>query len=262
MKKYSDLEINLEAAKKVAPVAYHCSKCKDKGFYFVGDTAVACSCQRPGILEAKREKAGITPHLARQTFERFDFSFYSDEKRGGNKLTYRDNAAAIVNAAKGFTAAVAAGENPDGLLFQGAVGYGKTYLAAACANDLIEKGIAVRFVVVPDFLDLIRDSFNDQSPYRESVLMEEVKTAPVLVLDDLGAHNYTDWSVKTIFAVLNYRLNYELPTVITTNLEREQLEELLGSRVYSRLLEMCRFFRLENANDIRWEKRIREKRKS
>jgi DNA replication protein DnaC len=117
-------------------------------------------------------------------------------------------------------------------------------------------------VVVPDFLDLIRDSFNDHSPYRESVLMQEVKTAPVLILDDLGAHNYTDWSVKTIFAILNYRLNYELPTVITTNLEREQLEELLGSRVYSRLLEMCRFFRLENANDIRWEKRIREKRKS
>lgn len=262
MKKFSELKINNEAVNMGEESHYRCQRCKDKGFYFVGDIAMACSCKRPAILELRREKAGITPHLAKQTFHDFDFSFYSADKRGGNKLTYRDNAATIVKAAQGFTAAVAAGENPDGLLFQGAVGYGKTYLAAACANDLIEKDIAVRFVVVPDFLDLIRDSFNDHSPYRESVLMQEVKTAPVLILDDLGAHNYTDWSVKTIFAILNYRLNYELPTVITTNLEREQLEELLGSRVYSRLLEMCRFFRLENANDIRWEKRIREKRKS
>ena len=261
MKKFADLKIEAAANKEEKP-NYHCERCKDKGFYFLGDTARACSCQRRAVLDLKREKAGITPHLAKQTFRNFDFSFYSAEKRGGNRLTHRDNAAAIVKAAEGFTAAVAAGANPDGLLLQGAVGYGKTFLAAACANDLIEKGVDVRFVVVPDFLDMIRDSFNDQSPYRESVLMQEVKTAPVLILDDLGAHNYTDWSVKTIFAILNYRLNYELPTVITTNLEREQLEELLGSRVYSRLLEMCRFFRMENANDIRWEKRIREKRKN
>lgn len=262
MKKIADLAWNDEVKRTNEKASYHCEKCKDKGFYFVGDTAVACSCQRSVLLDAKREKAGITPHLAKQTFYKFDLSFYSDEKRGGNKLTYRDNAVAIVKAAKGFTEAVAAGEKPDGLLFQGAVGYGKTFLAAACANALIEKDVKVRFIVVPDFLDLIRDSFNSDSPYRESMLMQDVKTAPVLILDDLGAHNYTDWSVKTIFAILNYRLNYELPTIVTTNLEQEQIEELLGSRVYSRLMEMCRFFRLENARDIRKEKRIREKRKS
>ena len=91
--------------------------------------------------------------------------------------------------------------------------------------------------------------------------MSEVKNVPVLVLDDLGAHNYTDWSLKTIFAILNYRVNFERPTIVTTNLENQDLEKLLGSRIFSRLMEACRFLRLENIRDIRREKRIREIRK-
>lgn len=262
MKKISEFTIDNHIHPSTESQVYECEICKDKGFYFDGDIAVACSCQRPALLSAKRAKAGITPHLAKQTFHRFDLSYYSDEKRGKNKLTFQDNAAATLVAAKVFVDAIAKGNNPDGLLFQGAAGCGKTFLAAACANALVDHDKDVRFIVVPDFLDQIRDSFNDNSPYREGTLMQEVKTAPILILDDLGAHNYTDWSVKTIFAILNYRLNYELPTIVTTNLEREQLEELLGSRVYSRLLEMCRFFRLDNTRDIRMEKRIREVRKS
>jgi DNA replication protein DnaC len=262
MEKFSGIKVNRQFSKSKIQPTYKCEKCKDRGFYFEGDLAVTCVCQRSNLLTLKRKKAGITPHLMKQTFDAFDISLFSDEKRGKNKLTFRENAKRVLDAAKGFSLDVVEGKGPSGLLFLGGVGSGKTYLAAALANDLVNRGVAVRFIVVPDFLDLIRDSFNDNSPYRESTLMQEVKTAPVLVLDDLGAHNYTEWSVKIIFAILNYRLNYELPTIVTTNLEQEQIEALLGSRVYSRLMEMCRFFRLENAGDLREEKRIREARKS
>ena len=262
MKRFDELKPDNQIKRREEEPVYACKKCKDKGFYFVGEKAMACSCRRPARLKAKREKAGITPHLAGQTFTRFDLGFYSDEKRSRNRSTFRENAAATLSAAKNFVDEILRGENPEGMLLQGAAGCGKTFLAAAMANDLIDHDQEVRFVVVPDLLDLIRESFNDDSPYREGALMQEVKTAPVLILDDLGAHNYTDWSVKTIFSILNYRLNYELPTIITTNLGKEQIEELFGSRVYSRLLEMCRFFLLDNTKDIRMEQRIREARKS
>ncbi len=261
MKHFSEIPLNSKAVIKKTDQVYQCPICKDQGVYFKGDIAYTCRCSKKKMTDARRLKAGISPHLARQTFDSFDLSYYADDKRAKNKLTYRENAEKILNEAKSFVSAMDADASLSGLLFQGGVGSGKTFLAAACANALIDRGYEVKFIVVPDFLDQIRESFQQSSELNESDLMFEAKTVPVLILDDLGAHNYTDWSIKTIFAILNYRVNFELPTIVTTNLERQQLEELLGSRIFSRLMEACRFFRLENVKDIRMEKRIREIRK-
>ena len=261
MKHFSEIPFEPKNIVKEEDKVYQCPICKDQGVYFKGDIAYTCRCSKKKMTDARRRKAGITPHLARQTFESFDLSFYADEKGSKNKMTYREKAENIFDIAKSFVEDVDAGESPNGLLFQGGVGGGKTFLAASCANALIDRGHEVKFIIVPDFLDQIRESFQKSSEVSEGDLMSEVKNVPVLVLDDLGAHNYTEWSLKTIFAILNYRVNFERPTIVTTNLENQDLEKLLGSRIFSRLMEACRFLRLENIRDIRREKRIREIRK-
>lgn len=261
MKRFSEITLEKGTVVKKSPAEYNCPICKDQGVYFKGDIAYTCRCSKKKMLDARRAKAGITPHLAKQTFENFDISLYSDEMTADSNSTYRQRAEGILNAAKAFVESVAAGETPSGLLFLGGVGSGKTFLAASCANALVDQGDNVKFIIVPDFLDQIRETFNPASGVTEGDLMQEVKEADILVLDDLGAHNYTDWSIKTLFAILNYRVNFEKPTIVTTNLERAQIEELLGSRVHSRLVEACTFYRLENKKDIRMEKRIREIRK-
>ena len=94
-------------------------------------------------------------------------------------------------------------------MLQGYVGRGKTYLAASIANALVERDVDVRFIVVPDFLDELRATFDTSSMGSESELMNLIKTAPVLILDDLGAHNYTDFvSIKTLFC--HFELSYQL----------------------------------------------------
>lgn len=261
MKHFSEISLEKGNIIKESDRSYQCPICKDQGVYFKNDMAYICRCSKKKMTDVRREKAGITPHLSKQTFESFDPSFYSDEKAADSNLSYRERAVGVFNASKGFVKAISEGDNPGGLLFLGGVGSGKTFLAAACANALIDQGDEVKFIVVPDFLDEIRESFQQSSELKEGDLMQEVKNVPILILDDLGAHNYTDWSIKTLFAILNYRVNYEKPTIVTTNLERHQIEELLGSRVHSRLVEACKFYRLENVKDIRMEKRIREIRK-
>ncbi|MBQ4092271.1 MAG: ATP-binding protein [Firmicutes bacterium] len=261
MKHFSEIKLEKGNIVKESEKVYQCPVCKDQGVYFKDDMAYICRCSKKKMTDVRRDKAGITPHLAKQTFASFDPSFYFDEKSADANMTYKERAIGILNAAKGFVDEIAKGNNPTGLLFLGGVGSGKTFLAAACANALVDQGDEVKFIVVPDFLDEIRDSFQQSSEVKEGDLMQEVKNVPILILDDLGAHNYTDWSIKTLFAILNYRVNYEKPTIVTTNLERQQIEELLGSRVHSRLVEACKFYRLENAKDIRMEKRIREIRK-
>lgn len=137
-------------------------------------------------------------------------------------------------------------------MFVGPVGCGKTFLACAIANALLECDKQVLFLVVPDLLDELRATFaRKDSNSSELDLLDTARTVPVLVLDDLGAHNYTDWTINRIYTIINYRLNHHLATIITTNLDVRQLNEYLGERTCSRLLELCRGFELFVERDIR-----------
>ena len=110
------------------------------------------------------------------------------------------------------------------------------------------------FLVVPEFLDEIRSSYQESSEGSENALMNRAKNVPILILDDLGAHTYTNWTQSKIFTLLNHRLNYHLPTVITTNLSLGEIGEALGERTASRMLELGAFYPLRVEQDIRMTK--------
>jgi len=78
-------------------------------------------------------------------------------------------------------------------------------------------------------------------------------------LDDLGAHNYTPWTCNKLYSLLNYRLNYHLPVIITTNLDLVEIEKFLGKRTTSRILQMCNVYRLTVQKDIRYQKSLGNK---
>lgn len=238
-----------------------CPFCNDTGLVPYGDRYRVCTCAMEKELERCKKQAGITRHLATMTFENFDYAYYDDKKRTQGGLTYREGIRRIVEAAKGFVDDVADDKAVEGLLFQGNVGAGKTYLAACIANALIEAGCKPLFIVVPDFLDEIRSTYKEKGDETEWALMERVKKAQVLILDDLGVHNYTEWAMRTLFSIINYRINRDLPMVITTNLSEEERETLLGSRIGSRLMEACRHYRVNSGRDIRQAIRLRESQK-
>ena len=117
-------------------------------------------------------------------------------------------------------------EAPEGwLLIHGTSGAGKTHVAAAIANRCIERGQAALFVVVPDLLDHLRASYKPDSEMAYDLLLEQVRTAPVLILDDLGTQNATAWAQEKLFQIFNHRYNAMLPTVVTTNLSLDRIEE-------------------------------------
>ena len=101
-----------------------------------------------------------------------------------------------------------------GALFYRATGTGKTLLAAIVAQEKMKRGLSVVFVSVPDLLMDIRDSFGTG---RTAEILRSVQRAPCLVLDDLGAERMSEWVGEQVFAILNYRSNHELQTIITSN---------------------------------------------
>ncbi|MGC8780354.1 MAG: ATP-binding protein [Anaerolineae bacterium] len=136
------------------------------------------------------------------------------------------------NLREAFERSRAFAQNPTGwLVLMGSYGCGKTHLAAAIANYRVALGHAVLFVVVPDLLDYLRASYAPASAANLDERIEEIRAAPLLILDDLGAHNSTPWAQEKLFQILNYRYNCRLPTVITSNQRLEDLDPRITSRL-------------------------------
>src|SRR5438105_2790112 len=142
-----------------------------------------------------------------------------------------------------------------GLLFTGAVGVGKTHLAVALLQELIElyqvRGLFYQFGAL---LRQIQDSYNPVSQTSEMKVLEPVFNADVLVLDELGASKPTDWVRDTLMQIINTRYNDRRLTIFTTNYSdkrknesdpTELLEDRIGVALRSRLYEMCKTVEIE-----------------
>lgn len=142
-------------------------------------------------------------------------------------------------------------KNPlvTGLMLIGPYGCGKTHLAAAILHRAAEYGVAGMFIVVPELLARIRSSYRLNDGKAEA-LIEAAKHAPLLILDDLGAEKASEWVKEQIYMLVNYRYEYMLPTIITTNNDGAELERELGRRTLSRLAEMTVPIKIE-ARDYR-----------
>jgi DNA replication protein DnaC len=135
------------------------------------------------------------------------------------------------NLRTAYMRALAYAQQPQGwLILKGNYGCGKTHLAAAIANYQLKHALPVLFVVVPDLLDHLRAAFSPDSAVTFDRRFETVRTAPLLILDDLGSQSSTPWAQEKLYQILNYRYNAQLPTVITTNCELEELDARLRSR--------------------------------
>jgi DNA replication protein DnaC len=122
--------------------------------------------------------------------------------------------------------------HPNGwLVFTGPYGCGKTHLAAAIANERIERNQFSLFVVVPDLLDYLRAAYAPTSPVTYDERFEQVRNVELLILDDLGTQNTTPWAAEKLYQLLNYRYNASLPTVITTNQFLTDMDPRLASRL-------------------------------
>lgn len=131
-------------------------------------------------------------------------------------------------------AAVEYAENADGwITFSGPSASGKTYLAAAIANRRIELGEPALFITAADLLDYLRSGFDEDSELPFIDLFEQVRSAPLLVLDDLPTRPATPWTQERLLQLLAGRHSAQLPTVITLRGDFGHLDEFLRTRLDS-----------------------------
>jgi len=147
------------------------------------------------------------------------------------------------NLTKALRRAQTYAENPRGwLVFTGTYGTGKTHLAAAIGNYHMAQGNTAILVPVADLLDELRATYDKTSRTSYDTLFEEVRTCPLLILDDLGTVNATPWALEKLRQIFNYRSVAELPTVITTTLPMEKMDPALAARMLNG--QFCTIFEL------------------
>ena len=128
----------------------------------------------------------------------------------------------------------------------GPTGVGKTHLAVSIIKGLVAKGFGGVFCEFGSLLKEIQDSYNPISKSSELKVLAPIYETELLVLDELGATIPTDWVRDTMYQIINKRYNDRKLTIFTTNYsdarrsEKEQvLEDRIGTRLRSRLYEMC-----------------------
>lgn len=157
-----------------------------------------------------------------------DFSTYKVDSENEKAFKIANNY--VNNFEKMFT------EN-QGILFYGKVGTGKSYTAAAIANELINRK---KSVIMTSFIKLLQDMGNFNSD--DGQYINQLNSVRLLIIDDLGAERSTDFALEKVYNIVDSRYRCGKPIILTTNLDLNQMkncEDIRYTRIYDRIFEMC-----------------------
>jgi DNA replication protein DnaC len=213
----------------VRSVEWHCEKCGDDGFVLdaVGE-AVACECRERRIRISRME--GVSSVIPRK------YRGVSFERAPVPSLE-----PTVVREVRRFVAEIDQRlGGGQGLWFMGDVGTGKTTLAMIVSKAALDSGNSVAIYSVPRLLAEIRDTY-DADPGERSYMdfFRRLVAVDLLHLEDLGAEKRSDWVLEQLYSLVNERYEQERSILVTTNLGLEDLEQQIGPRTVSRLVEIC-----------------------
>ena len=135
---------------------------------------------------------------------------------------------------------------PDSLIIMGKSDVGKTHLAAAIANKLIENDKIVLMERLTNLLDRIRETYENNTK-SENELIEIYSNADMLIIDDLGTEKISNWALEKLYTIIQNRFENGLPIIITTRFDKKGLmsrfsysndQDLIDATI-SKLYQMC-----------------------
>lgn len=181
-----------------------------------------CECRQLRIAEDKLKASGVSEEFRNMRFENFNYE---------SSLETMEAYATAKSYSKSFGEIRVARQNS--IILMGQVGSGKTHLAMAISNTLLDNSVGVIYMPYRSIITKIKQSITDEENYQREI--NKYKEAQVLFIDDLFKGRITEADINVMFEIVDYRYFKKLPVVVTTEKTIDDLleiDEAIGSRLY------------------------------
>ena len=235
------------AADYFEPV-YTCPHCKDTGFV----EGQKCRCFNQASLDIVYAQSNMHQILARENFSNFSYAYYSDQDINPTTgLSALETAKRAVAECKNFIQNFE--EKPKNLFFYGDTGVGKTFLSNCVAKELLDQGKSVIYFTSFQLFDILSKGIFERDASAKDV-HQNIFECDLLIIDDLGTELSNAFTTSQLFLCVNERILRQKSTIISTNLDLNQIVDVYSERTFSRILSNYSIIKLFG-DDIRIKKR-------
>ena len=223
--------------------SYDCPDCQDTG-YIGGEK---CHCFRQQEITLLYEQSGIQEMIARENFDTLSTAYYE-----GEDLQRFENAALISHKFVDNFKKVY-----QNLLFYGTVGTGKSFLSGCIARELLSQGMSVIYFSAGGlFENLARYSFDAKAKDTLYNFCRDIYNSDLVIIDDLGTEVTNSFVTSQLFSLLNERHLRQKATIISTNLNLEEMRDRYSDRIFSRITSNYSLCKLTGPDIRMYKKRF------
>ncbi|ADL54004.1 ATP-binding protein [Clostridium cellulovorans] len=225
---------------------YTCNNCKDTGYI---NNNIRCSCYKKYMVHVYYKNSQLKDILRENNFDNFNINLFSNHKSDNVPVSPRKNIEKIWTSCSSYVKNFK--NSNENLLFYGDSGTGKTFMSNCIAKELLDCGFLVVYRTADELIKNLREIVIEGNKDLEKLLIE----CDLLIIDDLGTEQKTDFSRSELFNLLNKKLLKRNKMLISTNLSPEDILKNYTERISSRLLGNFNIFKFYG-EDLRIAKNL------